>query len=81
VTAFALRNEQEQSIALIANLTPDLKDVQLEVPASSLRILSMDEASVSEAAKGRLPPMERLVTDRGRAKVALPPPGWIKLLF
>ena len=70
-----------QSIGLIANLTNDPKDVELEVPASALNILSIDETSVSETAKGRLPSMDRIVTDRGRAKVALPPQGLIKLQF
>ena len=40
VTAFAFRNEQGQSIGLIANLTNDPKDVELEVPASALNVLS-----------------------------------------
>ena len=81
VAAFALRNEQGQSIGLIANLTNDPKDVELEVPASALNVLSIDETSISEAAEGRLPSMDRIVTDRGRVKVTLPPQGLIKLLF
>ena len=81
VTALAFRNEQGQSIGLIANLTNDPRDVELEVPASALNILSIDETSVSEVAKGRLPSMDRIVTDRGRAKVALSPLGLIKFLF
>jgi hypothetical protein len=81
VTALALRNEQGQSIGLIANLTNDPRDVELEVPASALNILSIGETSVAETAKGRLPSMDRIVTDRGRAKIALPPQGLIKLQF
>ena len=81
VTALALRNEQGQSIGLIANLTNDPRDVELEVPASALNILSIGESSVAEAAKGRLPSMDRIVTDRGRAQIALPPQGLIRLQF
>ncbi len=81
ITALAFRNERDESIGLIANLTNDPKDVELEVPASALNILSIGEASVAETTKGRLPSMDRIVTDRGRAKVALPPQGLIKLQF
>jgi D-apionolactonase len=81
ITALAFKNERDESIALIANLTHDLKDVELEVPASALSLLSIDETSVSKAAEGRWPSMVRIVTDRGRAKVALPPQALIKLLF
>jgi D-apionolactonase len=81
VTAFAFRNEQGQSICLIANLTNDPKDVELQIPSSAFNVLRIDETSVSEAAEGRLPSMDRIVTDRGRVKLALPPQGLIKLLF
>ena len=81
VTAFAFRNEQGQSICLIANLTNDPKDVELQIPSSAFNVLRIDETSVSEATEGRLPSMDRIVTDRGRVKLALPPQGLIKLLF
>ena len=70
VTALAFRNERDESICLIANLTNDPKDVELEVPASAVNLLSIDETSVSEATEGRLPSLNRRVTDRGRAKIA-----------
>ena len=54
VTAFAFRNEQGQSIGLIANLTNDPTDVELEVPASVLNVLRINETSVSETAGGPL---------------------------
>ena len=55
VTALAFRNEREESICLIANLTNDPRDVELEVPASALNVLSIGATSVSEATEGRLP--------------------------
>lgn len=81
LTAFAFRNDQEESICLLANLTDDPKDIELQVPASASNVLSIDETSLSEVDDGRLPPMDRIVTDRGRATIALPPQGLIKLLF
>ena len=81
VSAFALRNEQGQSIALIANLGADPKEVELQVPASELDVLSIDETNVSDACEGRLPPAARLAPQAGRVKLALPSHALVKLQF
>ena len=81
VSAFALRNEQGQSIALIANLGADPKEVELQVPASELDVFSIDETNVLEASGGRLPSVDRLVPKDGQAKLVLPSHAFVKLQF
>jgi D-apionolactonase len=81
VTAFAFRNERGQSICLIANLTDDPKEVELQVPASELDVLNIDETNVSEAGDGRLPSVDRLVPKDGRVKLALASHAFVKLQF
>ena len=81
VTGFAFRNEQGQSICLIANLGDDPKEVELQVPASELDAFRIDETNVSEAGEGRLPSVDRLVPKAGRVKLALPSHAFVKLQF
>ena len=81
VTAFAFRNERGQSICLIANLRDSPKEVELQVPASELDVLNIDETNVLEAADGRLPSVDRLVPKDGRVKLALASHAFVKLQF
>jgi D-apionolactonase len=81
VTALAFKNEQGQSICLIANLRDKSKEVELHVPASELAALSINETTVSEASEGHLPPVGRLVPKDGRVRLSLPSYALIKLQF
>jgi D-apionolactonase len=81
VTAFAFKNDQGHSICLIANLKDDPKEVELQVPASELDVLNIDETNVLEATDGRLPSVDRLMPTDGRVKLALPSHAFVKLQF
>jgi hypothetical protein len=81
VTGFAFKNEQGQSICLIANLRNNSKEVELQVPASELDVLNIDETNVLEAADGHLPSVDRLVPKDGRVKLALASHAFVKLEF
>jgi hypothetical protein len=81
VTGFAFRNEQGQSICLIANLGHHPKEVELQVPASELNVLSIDETNVLETGDGRFPSAHRLVPTGGRVNLPLRSHALVQVQF
>jgi hypothetical protein len=79
VAALGCSNERGQSNCLIANLTRHSQNVDLEVPAPELGLLSIDETNVSSAREGRLSPLNRVVSDRGGVTLTLAPNALVKL--
>lgn len=81
VAAFAFKNEEGQSICLIANLTDGPRDIELQVPASELEVLTIDETNVSKASEGRLPSFNRVALDGGHLRLSLASYALAKLRF
>ena len=80
VTAFAFQNDQERSIALIANPTAEPKAVELQVVDLALNKLSIDETNVSRASPGGLT-VTQVGSSRGHVKLHLAPHALLKLQF
>jgi hypothetical protein len=80
VTAFAFQDEQEQSIALVANPTAEPKPVTLHVVDSELDILKVDEIDVARTGQAGLTVTE-VGRSRGQVKLELAPHVLLKLQF